>query len=182
MHRLFATAKVLVHCDTYGPGVEKRDGEDVAILKLTLRVQPFDAKLATSLDEGIGGDSNVRSTVFAHTAEPKPHFTRHDCKPALDALQLLTIFETSDTPTSRVAIDQVQIHGLCVRVPKNADDLALVIKASFGPVSAAELEYVHGWVRGQRAVTFTESQTALDFDEDGEDEDDIGDLLGQEAQ
>ena len=177
MQRLFMTAKVPVFCDTYAPGVEKRQGEDVAILKLTLRVQPFDAKLATSLDEGIGGDSNVRSTVFLHTTEPKPYFTRHDFKPALDSTQLLTLFASSDTTEARLAIDQVRISAAHVRTSKVNGELALVFKASFGPVAPAELEYIHAWVRGQRSVTFTESQSALAFGEDDEDDDGIGELF-----
>jgi len=117
--------------------------------------------------------------VFSSTAEPKPHCTRHDFKPAMDALQLLTIFASSDTSQSRVAIDQVRIHSLCVRLPKEGDEMALIVKASFGPVSAAELEYIHGWVRGQRAVTFTESQAALAFGEAGDADDDADDERGR---
>ena len=176
MHRLFSVAKIPVFCDTYAPAVEKRRGEEVAILTLRLRVQPFDAKMATSLDDGVGGDSNVRSTVFSHTTEPKPHFTRHDFQLALDMRQLLTVFASTDTEQPHIALDQVRIHGTYIRSQRDVNMLAFCFKASFGPVSPKELEFVHSWCRGQRAITFTPSEGELEFDEenDGDDDDDGG--------
>lgn len=78
--RLFNTGKIGAFVDTYSPGVEKRRGETASVLTVKFRVQPFDAKLASALDAGVGGDSNIRPTVFTLTgnADPKPNFTRHD--------------------------------------------------------------------------------------------------------
>lgn len=170
MSRLFSAPKVLVTCDTYSPGMEKRRGDEVGILTLTLRVQPFDAQLAVALDDGVGGDSNIRSTVFSHTTtDPRPHFTRHDFKLGLPR-QLLTLYASRDTVESRIAIDQAKVSGTYVRMKD--DELGFVFKVSFGPVSKEELEYIHAWHRGQRAVTFEASENPLDFEEDDEDEDD----------
>lgn len=178
MSRLFSLPKVPVFLEHYAPGVEKRRGEEVAIITLRLRVQPFTSTLATSLDDGVGGDSNVRATVFSlATADPKPYFTRHDFELAFDDRQLLTLYASSDTVDSRIAIDQVRISKPYVRTAKNTDLLSLIFRASFGPVSREELEYVHAWVRSQRAVTFTQTESNLDFDE--EDEEDASEVLAR---
>ena len=43
------------------------------MLTIKFKVQPFDAKLATLLDDGVGDSSNIKATVFnLSTAEPKP--------------------------------------------------------------------------------------------------------------
>jgi len=165
--RLFSTNKVPVNLDTYSPSLEKRHGEEVSVLVLSLRVQPFDSKLAVSLDAGIGS-GNIRSTVFSlNSGEPKKFFTRHDFHFELPR-QDLVIYATSDTDASRLAISQAKISGTCVRVKD--DVFALCFKAAFGPVSRDELEFVHAWCHGQRAVTFEASEPSMEFEEEPADE------------
>src|SRR4051794_35603895 len=52
--QLFSAHKIGLFCDQIVHGIEKRRGDDVKVITLTLRAQPFDAKLATALDDGVG--------------------------------------------------------------------------------------------------------------------------------
>ena len=60
--RLFSVNKVGLFCDGYGPATEKRRGETTTIIKANFRIQPFDAKLATAIDEGLADQSGVRAS------------------------------------------------------------------------------------------------------------------------
>ena len=168
--RLFEVGKVGCFVDSYGPGVEKRRGETVSTITVKLRVQPFDAKLATALDAGVGEDCNIRATVFSlNTADPKPNFTRHDFKLAL-ARQNLSIFASPDTEDARVMLLQAKISGTYVRTQKDVSALALVMKATFGPVGRDELELIHSLHRSQAFITFEESEPLFELEEDDEGE------------
>lgn len=161
MQTLFNAGKIGMFLDSYTPGIEKRDGDEVKVLHLTLRVQPFDAKLATSIDEGLQGSTNVRAMAFRlDDTSPKPHLERLafslDCP-----RQNLQIFETPDTEDSRIALLQCKMSGFYVRTQKDVDGLAFVCRATFGPVGRDEMELLHRWFRGQLFVTFEESQPAL---------------------
>jgi hypothetical protein len=169
--RLFNLGKVGCFVDGYGPKVEKRRGEEVTCLSVQLRVQPFDAKLASSLDNGVGGESNIRSTIFnLNTAEPRANFTRHDFKLGLPPQNLL-LFASPDTEDSRVALTQAKITGCYVRTQKDMNALAFVFKASFGPVGRDQLELVHKLHGSQTFVTFEEGEPLLDGEND---EDEVG--------
>ena len=165
--RLFNVGKVPVSLDSVSFGIEKRKGEDVKVVVLACRVQPFDAKLASALDAGIGGDCNIRATAFSlNTADPKQNFTRHDFTLPCPR-QLLTIYATADTAESRRAYDQVKIYGTYVRTQKDMPNaLALVFKASFGPADRDEIASIYAWFRGQTSVSFREADPSLDFAED----------------
>lgn len=168
--RLFSAAKVGLFCDSITHATEKRKGDDVKIVTLTLRVQPFDAKLATALDEGIGGESNVRPTLFkiGHP-DPKPLLRRADFALGC-ARQNLHVFASTDTPTASILLDQVRISNTYARTEKGVAGFGFVLKASFGPLGRRELEYIQDWHLGQRFVTFDEAEPSLAFESDGEDE------------
>jgi hypothetical protein len=171
--RLFRSGKIGCFIDTYAPAVEKRRGEAVSVLTVRMRVQPFDSKLATSLDEGVGGDSNIRPTVFSlNTSEPKPNFTRHDFKLALER-QNLEIFTTPDTSDATIALLQAKISGCYVRTQKDMNALAMCFKATFGPVGKAELEQIHRLHRSQAFITFQEAEPLLEEEDDEEDGEDV---------
>ena len=173
--RLFTASKVACFVDTYSPGVEKRRGEVVGVLTVKLRVQPFDAKLASSLDDGVGGDSNIRPTVFSlNTTEPKPCFTRHDFKLGLGR-QNLEIFASTDTAEARIALLQAKLSGCYVRTQKDVNALALIFKATWGPVGRDELELIHSLHRSQAFVTFHEAEPLLGLEDDGEGDDELTD-------
>lgn len=176
MSQLFNIGKIGVFIDSYAPGVEKRRGEEVSILKVKMRVQPFDAQLASALDEGVGEDSNIKATVFnLSTGEPKKRFSRHDFVLDLDR-QNLEIFATPDTSVSRISLNQCRVSGTYVRTQKDTNGLALVFVASLGPVGKDELELIHSLHRRQTFVTFHEGEPILDVEEvDDEDDDPIED-------
>lgn len=172
MNRLFETVKVGAFVDGFGPAIEKRRGGETTILRINFRIQPFDSKLATSLDEGVGGDSNIRSTVFnLNSGEPRKRFTRHDFKLELPR-QTLELYASPDTDVCRVALAQAKITGCYVRTEKDSNALAFIFQAKFGPVGRDELELVNSLYRLQTFVTFLESEPLLDEVEDGEDDDD----------
>lgn len=170
--KLFKSGKVGCFVDTYQPAIEKRRSEETSVLTVKFRVQPFDARLATLLDDGVGEDSNIKATVFnLSTAEPKPNFTRHDFKLGL-ARQNMHLFASPDTEDARVMLPQAKISGTFVRSQKDNNALALIFKASFGPVGRDELELIHSLHRSQTFIKFEESEPLFELEDDGEDESD----------
>ena len=168
--QLFKSGKIGCFVDTYSPAIEKRRSEETSVVTVKFRVQPFDAKLATLLDDGVGEDSNIKATLFnLSTAEPKPNFTRHDFRLGL-ARQNLHLFASPDTPEARVMIPQAKITGTFVRSQKDNNALALIFKASFGPVGRDELELIHSLHRSQTFITFEESEPLFEVEDDGDDE------------
>lgn len=170
MRRLFATGKVGLFLDNYVPSLEKRKSGETKILTVTLRCQPFDSKLAGSIDIGLGEDSNVKPTLFKLTdSDPKPHLRRVNFDLSCPR-QNLKIFASPDTDEARILFDQVRISGVYARTEKSVSGYALVLKASFGPVGREQQEYIHEWMLTQRFVTFEESEPNLDFELDSTDE------------
>lgn len=173
MNRLFEIGKIGVFVDGYAPKIEKRNGEEVSCLTVHCRIQPFDAKLATALDEGVGDDSNIRATVFQMMgdAKPKPNFTRHDFKLAMLPPQNLLIFPHPDKDAhSRVALTQALIRGCYVRTQKDVDAVAFCFKATFGPVGRDQLELVHSLFRKQTHITFEAGEPLLSVEAEEEDD------------
>lgn len=171
MNKLFSVAKVGAFIDSYSPGLEKRRGEEISVLKVRLRIQPFDSKLATALDEGVGGDSNIRSTIFSMTTgDPKAYFTSHEFKLGSLPRQTLELFSTPDTPGSRLALNQCKISGCKVRGEKDSNALAFLFSATFGPVGRDELEAIHALFRLQTFVSFHEGEPLLEEEQDADDE------------
>jgi len=159
---LFDGTKVGMFLDSIVHATENRKGDQTKIVVLSMRLQPFDHKLAILLDQA------VRNTLFKlNHPDPWPHIRRADFGLGVPR-QNLTIFASSDTETSSIAVLQAKISGVYVRTQKDVDGFALVLKASFGPVDAHELAYVEEWRNGQRWVRFEESEPGL-FD--GEDTD-----------
>ena len=173
--RLFNTAKVPVFIDSVQLGIEKRKDGPVSVVVLGCRVQPFDAKLATSLDAGVGGDSNIRPTAFnLNTTNPKPNFTRHDFQLGI-VRQRLECFATPDTAEARIALDGARIFNTYVRSQKDMPTaLAMVFKLSFGPVGRDEIDYVKANFRSQLFVTFKEADESMQFEAEDPEDDDEG--------
>lgn len=164
---LFASGKIGCVLESYKPKTEKRAGEDVSVLMVRFRVEPFDAKLAHLLDDGVGDGSNIRSTVFTlNEGDPRPGFTRHDFKLALPRQNLL-IFASPDTEDARVALLQAAITHTHVRADKDATTLSFVFAATFGPVDRDQLEIVHSLYKLQAFIRFEESEPLLDLEDDG---------------
>jgi hypothetical protein len=171
MPKLFSVAKVGLFLDGYSPGTEKRRGEVEKVVNLTLRVQPFDAKLAIAIDDGLGGDTNVRALLFQlTTTDPKPHLERVQVGLGCPR-QTLHIFAAPDTDDARLVLSQVKITGTYARTQKDLNGYAFVFKASVGPVGRDDLEFIHHWYGNQQFVTFEEAEPGL-FDEDEDTEGD----------
>jgi hypothetical protein len=171
--RFFNQPKIRCYLDGFSPGEEKRRGEATKVIKMSLRVQPFDAKLAVSIDEGLAGESSVRSQLFSlQTAEPRPMIDRLNMKLSVPR-QTLRLFMAPDQETCRVALSQVRIHGAYARTQKDQGGFAFCFKGTFGPVGRDELELLQLWYLNTMFVTFEEAEPSMEFDpiEPGEDED-----------
>jgi hypothetical protein len=170
--RLFTVPKIGLFLDSYAPSIEKRKGgEEVKILTLTLRLQPFDSKLAAAIDDGLSNDAGVKTALFKLTnGEPKPHLRRIDFNLACPR-QNLVIFASSDTVQSRITLEHAKISGTYARTQKDINGYAFVFKAALGPVGRGEQEYIHEWLLGQRFVTFEEAEPSINFEDEQGDPD-----------
>lgn len=157
--RFFDENNIGAYLDDIGHRVEKtKDGKEIRMVDLTLRVQPLTVELAQALD----GD--VRALLFnLGDALPKGkikaiHFALNVPR------QAITVRLVSDVDDAALVIPDVEITDVRARVEKGVDGYALVFYASFGPVSAKDLEYVCGWHTQQRFVTFQPQEPALNFE------------------
>lgn len=166
MHQAFCqVAKVGVFCDAVAHSTEKRKDGEVKVIQLTLRIQPFDHKLATAISQVI------RTTLFKLN-HPDPHGHLRRVAFELELVrQQIVVHATSDTVKASIKFDQVKIADVYARTEKNVGGFALVFKAVFGPPSARELEYVEHWRNGQAFLTFEAAEPSADFEEVGSDDD-----------
>lgn len=157
--RFFDDDKIGCFLDDIGHRVEKtKDGKEIKMVDLTLRVQPLTPELASSLDP------DVRALLFTmNEATPKPKIKSLEFKLPLDR-QMVTVFVLpEDGMHPQITFTDVEIGGIRARTEKGVDGFGLVFYASFGPVGARDLEYVCDWHTQQRFLTFKEQQPALDF-------------------
>ena len=174
MQRLFSVPKVGLFLDSVKYASEKRRDDTVKIMKASFRLQPFDAKLATAIDDGLSDNSGVRAALFKlSSVEPKPHIERLNFSLSCPR-QNLEVFASPDTDESRLALLQVKIGGVYARTQKDLDGYAFCFDASFGPLDRTTLEFMLLWFQGQMFVNFTEAEPSLEFSdevqEDAEDD------------
>lgn len=175
MQRLFSVPKIGLYLDGFAPGMEKRRDESVKIIKATFRLQPFDAKLATAIDDGLSDNSGVRAALFKlSSVEPKPHIERLNFSLSCPR-QNMEIFASPDTDESRIALLQVKIGSVYARTQKDVDGYAFVFTGSFGPLDRATLEFLQHWYTSQQFVSFSESEPSLEFSEEVNEDDDLED-------
>lgn len=167
--RLFTIGKIPLFCDGIGHRLEKRKGGDeVKVVDLTLRIQPFTAQLAAALDPD--GYGFIKRMLFKATSgDPISDLRSVEFRVPGDS-QKLIVFASNDTTEPSIAFDQVKVTKVRARTEKGVDGWALIVGVTFGPVGRAELEYVNEWYTGQRCVTWDEGEPFLDF-EPGDDED-----------
>lgn len=168
--RLFNVKKVGLFLDSYSPGIEKRKGEEVKVVKMNFRVAPFDAKLATAVDDGVGEESNLRATLFKLShPDPKPHLDRVAFSLGC-ARQNMHVFASPDTQDARLMFDQVRISKVYARTQKDSNGYVLCFTGTHGPVGRDELEFIHDYFLSQRFVTFEEAEPGLEFEADPDDD------------
>lgn len=165
--KLFTVGKVGCFCEATDLSTETRRGEVVKIAVVTLRVEPFDHKLA-----GAMGCEGVRPTLFKlNHPDPNPILGRRIDLAVGMPRQILKVFAAPDVAKGSIAFDQARIFGVHAIGQKDASGFALKFKASFGPLSPRELEYLNDWRLSQRFVSFDEAEPGM-FDEPVEDEED----------
>ena len=157
--RFFDDDHIGCYLDDIGHRVEKtKDGKELRMVDLTLRVQPLTADLAGALD----GD--VRALLF-NLGDALPKGKIKAIHFALTvARQALTVRLVPEVDDAALLIPDVEITDVRARVEKGVDGYALVFYASFGPVGAKDLEYVCTWHTQQRFVTFHPQEPALNFE------------------
>jgi hypothetical protein len=160
--KLFEVGKVGMFLDQVTHGTETRSGDEVKIVTLTLRVQPFDATLATAVQQAVR-----RSLFKLNHPDPHTHIKRVDFTLGVPRQQF-TVFAAPDTTKPSILFDQVKIASTYARTQKDAAGYAFVMKVSFGPVDKIELEYLQDWLLGQRFVSCEAAEPGL-FPDDADD-------------
>jgi hypothetical protein len=155
--RFFDNDGIGCYCDDIGHRLEKtKDGKEIKIVDLTLRVQPFTPELAVALDP------DVRALLFTLSdATPKPKLKAVHFALTVPRQQL-AIAPLPEIADGLVLYDCV-VTRVRARTEKGVDGFALVFHVAYGPASPRELEYVCDWLTQQRFVTFQPQQPALDF-------------------
>lgn len=172
--KLFDVAKVGLYCETITHSTEKRKDGEVKVIQLSLRVQPFDAKLAVALHP------DVRTTLFKLShPDPQPHIARVNFLIGVPR-QDLDIYATSETREPTRRLEHVKISHIYARSASGSQGYALVLKATFGPVSDAELGFCEAWRSGMKFVTCDEAEASDLFVEESEDDED-DEPSGQQA-
>jgi hypothetical protein len=152
--RLFDTDHVGCWLDTIGHRVE----DDVKVLDLTLRVEPFTPELAVSLD------SDVRSFLF-NLSNPTPRRKIHAMEFALPVdPQVVTVRLVPELATGELALDECTVAK--VRAKRDDGEFVLAFRLSLERPSSKQLEYVNAWHTEQRFLTFRPRDPELDFDAD----------------
>ena len=157
--------RVGCYLDHIAHRVEKtKGGDEVKMIDLTLRVQPFTPDLAAALDP------DVRALLFRlDDAEPKPKIKALDFALTVPR-QILRVYPVPEIDNGGMAFDDVEISDPRARTEKNVDGFALVLYASLGPLTPDQLEFVCEWLTEQRFVAFDPQTPAFDFDADPLDE------------
>jgi hypothetical protein len=167
--RLFHVGKVGLTCDAIAHATEKRKDGEVKVIVLTLRVQPFDAKLATALHP------DVRTTLFKLShPDPHPHLARVNFSLGVPR-QALDIYATPDTAKATMRLDHVKVTGIYARTQNGMTGYACILKATFGPVSDKELGFVEAWRNGMKFVSFEEAERSAEFEDEAPDDDEADD-------
>lgn len=162
--QLFNVSKVPLFCDGVQHKTEARRGETVKVIVLTLRLAPFEKKLARAMPIG-----ELADTLFAING-PKPRAVRRAEFDPPTERQLLRVFAAPDVPEPSIAFDQAKVGKLVSRMTKDRTAHDLHFTATFGPAGRRELEYAQEWLFSQRFVTFDEAEPGMfDDPEEGSD-------------
>ena len=156
--RFFDVDKVGCYLDTIAHRLETVDDQEVKIVDLTLRVQPFTSELAVACDPDIHAALFLRGS-----GEPKPKVKALEFRLPVERQQL-TVFLLPEADRAQIAFPEVEITRVRARTEKNVDGYALVFHARFGPPSAKDLEFVCAWHGQQRFLAFQPQNHELEFE------------------
>jgi len=175
-HKLFDVGKVGLTCDAITHTTEKRTDGEAKVIQLTLRVAPFDAKLATALHPA------VRATLFKlGNVEAHQHLARVNFSLGVPR-QFIEIYASPDSPKATMGLDHVLITGIYARTQKGMrDTFMLVFKATFGPVSDRELGFAESWRNTMKFGSFEEADKSDLFIDTPEDDDEHEEESAQQA-
>jgi hypothetical protein len=167
-HKLFDVGKVGLTLDAIAHTTEKRKDGEQKVVQLTLRVAPFDAKLATALHPA------VRQTLFKlNNPDAHEHLARVNFSLGVPR-QFIELYASTDSPKATMGLDHVLITGIYARVEKGMHNMfVLVFKGTLGPVSDKELGFLENWRNTMKFGTFDEADASdlfIDADEDDEDD------------
>ena len=156
--RFFDDDHVGCYLDGINHRVERtKDGKEIKVVDLTLRVQPLTPELAVSLDP------DVRALLF-NLGDAKPKAKVKELRFALTVpRQALTVHLRPELEGTIVFAD-CEVSDVRARTEKGVDGYGLVFYATYGPASPRDLEYVCDWLTQQRFVTFHEQAPALNFE------------------
>jgi hypothetical protein len=155
--RLFDDDRIGCYLDDIGHRVEKtKDGLEIKMVDLTLRVQPLTPELATSLDP------DVHALLFnLGDGQPKPKIKAMEFRLPCGRQAMSVYLLPEGLADPQIRFVDVEIDRPRARTEKGVDGYGFVFYASFGPVGAQDLEYICNWYTQQRFVTFQPQQLSL---------------------
>jgi hypothetical protein len=156
--RFFDEDAIGCYLDDIGHRVEKtRDGKEIKVVDLTLRVQPFTVELAAAVD------ADVRSLLFTMSeALPKQKLKAIHFNLPVPRQAIVVQIAPGET-IGAIMLADAEITGPRARVEKGVDGYGFVFYASFGPVGRDQLDYLVAWHTQQRFLTFHPQEPVLDF-------------------
>lgn len=171
---LFTVAKIPVYCEGIAHRLEKRRGDEVKVVDLTLKLEPFTPQLASALDQDEYGF--IKRALFKiGDASPVTDVRAIEFRAPSERQQLIC-FASPNTEVPSIALDQCKVTKIRARCQKDASGWVLYLHVSFGPLGKSELEYVNAFYTEQRFVSWSAAEPSLDFDDDGD-----GDEEGEDA-
>lgn len=168
--KLFETAKTGFTLESITHKTEKRRDGDEKVITLGCVVMPFDAKLATSMDDLVRGSLFKRSG----NADPHSHISAVDFRLPIER-QDVDVYAAPDTVKASLRLIQVKASHVRAKLDPSTNLYTLKVRLTFGPASDKELAFVESWRGTQRFLTFEESQPDLAYEEIGNDDDEDDD-------
>jgi hypothetical protein len=157
--RLFDQDKIGCYLDGINHRVEKTTGGDqIKMIDLTLRVQPFTAELASALD------LDAHAELFRLNDASQKEIVKAIEFAISVPNQRMMIYAVPDIPDASLVLHDAEISSVRARTQKDVDGYALIFYASVGPIEPDQLDYICRWHTEQRFITFEKQQAALDFD------------------
>lgn len=160
--RLFTVAKIPMYCEGITHRLERRRGEEVKVVDLALKIEPFTPQLASALDQDEYGF--IKRTLFKHQdASPIGDIRAVEFRPPSER-QKLTVYATPDTEAAAIAFDGVKVIKIRARCQKDTSGWVLYVHVSFGPLGKTELEYINYFYAQQRFGTWEQADPSFDWD------------------